>query len=165
MYYSSLVDRISGESVEVWAIHYEARARQNRGEEILILSIGEESDESTPNTIQQTPINSIRNGRHHYSPVLGEDALRRAIAIRHQQYSGQTATADNVAVFSGAQNALFATSLCLLEFGSEVIVPELYYATYPVSVTIGGAQLISLPSYPENEFQPDLGNLEQAITN
>jgi aspartate/methionine/tyrosine aminotransferase len=165
MDYSSLVDRISGESADVWAIHYEAQARRNRGEDILILSLGQESDQYTPSVIQQTAIDSIRNGRHHYAPVLGEDALRRAIAIRHQQYTGQTVTADNVAVFSGAQNALFATSLCLLEFGSEVIVPELYYATYPASVTIGGAQLVSLPTYPDNGFQMNLDTLEQAITN
>ena len=100
MRYSSLVDRISGESADVWAIHYEARAQRNRGEDILILSLGQESDQYTPTVIQQTAIDSIRNGRHHYAPVLGKDALRRAIAIRHQQYTGQAVTTDNVAVFS-----------------------------------------------------------------
>ena len=76
MRYSSLVDRIGGESADIWAIHYEARARQNRGEDILILSLGQESDQYTPSVIQQTAINSIKSGRHHYPPVLGEDALQ-----------------------------------------------------------------------------------------
>ena len=164
MDYSSLVDRISGESADVWAIHIEASARRNRGDDVLILSLGQESDEYTPSIVQKAAIDSIRNGRHHYAPVLGEDALRRAIAAYHQQHTGQIVTADNVAVFSGAQNALFAASLCLLETGTEVIVPELYYATYPATVTVGGATLVPLPIYPENGFQLDLDALEQAVT-
>ena len=84
MRYSSLVDRISGESTNVWAIHYEATARRERGEDILILSLGQESDQYTPKGIQQTAIDAIRSGRHHYAPVLGENRLRCAIAERHQ---------------------------------------------------------------------------------
>ena len=164
MHYSSLVDRISGESTDVWAVHYEATDRKNHGEDVLILSLGQESDQYTPSIIQHTAIDAIKSGRHHYAPVLGDDALRRAIADWHQRCTGQIVTADNVAVFSGAQNALFAASLCLLEYGSEVIVPELYYATYPASVTIGGAQMVSLPTSSDKGFQLDLDTLEKAIT-
>ncbi|MDP6329803.1 MAG: arginine--pyruvate aminotransferase AruH, partial [SAR324 cluster bacterium] len=60
MSYSSLVDRISGESAEVWDIHNEARKRLDRGEDVILLSIGEESDETTPDAIQQEAIESIR---------------------------------------------------------------------------------------------------------
>ena len=164
MDYSSLVDRISGESADVWAIHIEASARRNRGDDVLILSLGQESDEYTPSIVQKAAIDSIRNGRHHYAPVLGEETLRRTIAAYHQQHTGQIVTADNVAVFSGAQNALFATSLCLLEHGTEVIVPELYYATYPASVKLSGATMIPLPTDVSNGFQIDIDALEKAIT-
>ena len=67
MNYSSLVERIAGESAEVWDIHNEARNRFENGEDVIMLSIGEESDKTTPASIQNEAIASIRRGRHHYT--------------------------------------------------------------------------------------------------
>ena len=89
MKYSSLVKRIAGESAEVWDIHEEGRKRLAQGEDVIMLSIGEESDQTTPVTIQQEAVNSIRSGRNHYTPVIGEDHLRKAIAISHREHTGQ----------------------------------------------------------------------------
>lgn len=162
--FSSLIHRVGGKSADVWAIHYEAKTRQQHDHDVIILSVGEESDEYTPGEIQQTAIESIESGRHHYTSALGDERLRHSIAERHQLRTGQRVSADNVCVFSGAQNALFATSLCLLEHGTEVIVPELYYATYPASVKLGGATMIPLPTDVSNGFQVDIDALEKAIT-
>ncbi len=115
MKYSSLVKRIAGESVEVWDIHEEGRKRLAQGEDVIMLSIGEESDQITPVTIQQEAVDSIRRGRNHYTPVIGEDHLRQAIAMSHQQHTGQQVSLENVGIFAGAQNALFSVCLCLLE--------------------------------------------------
>ena len=123
MKYSSLVKRIAGESAEVWDIHEEGRKRLAQGEDVIMLSIGEESDQTTPASIQQEAVASIRRGRHHYTPVIGEDHLRRAIAMSHRQNTGQQVSLENVGIFAGAQNALFSVCLCLLEQGDEVIVP------------------------------------------
>ena len=164
MNYSSLVERIAGESAEVWDIHNEARKRFENGEDVIMLSIGEESDETTPASIQQEAIASIQRGRHHYTQVVGEDHLRKAIAKRHQQRTGQQISLENVCIFAGAQNALFSVCLCLLEQGDEVIVPELYYATYPATVTAGGATLVTIPTNAEMGFQPDPQSISKAVT-
>ena len=147
MHYSSLVERIAGESSEIWDIHNEARKRFENGEDVIMLSIGEESDKTTPASIQKEAIASIQRGRHHYTQVVGEDHLRKAIAKRHQKLTGQQISLENVCIFAGAQNALFSVCLCLLEEGDEVIVPELYYATYPATVTAGGATMVTTVSY------------------
>ena len=164
MKYSSLVKRIAGESSEVWNIHYEARKRFEIGEDVIMLSIGEESDETTPAAIQKEAITSIQRGRHHYTPVAGEDHLRKAIANRHHKLTGQQVSIENICIFSGAQNALFSVCLCLLELGDEVIVPELFYATYPATVTAGGATFIPIPTNAEMGFQPDPKSISNAIT-
>ncbi len=163
MKYSSLVKRIAGKSTEVWDIHNEARKRFENGEDVLMLSIGEESDEETPILIQQEAINSIKRGRHHYTQVVGQDNLRKAIAKRHQQQTSQQVKIENVCIFSGAQNALFSVCLCLLEKGDEVIVPELFYATYPATLTAGGATFIAIPTYAEMGFQPDPKSISKAV--
>ena len=164
MNYSSLVERIAGESAEVWDIHNEARKRFENGEDVIMLSIGEESDENTPASIQKEAIASIQRGRHHYTQVVGEDHLRKAIAKRHQKLTGQQISLENVCIFAGAQNALFSVCLCLLEEGDEVIVPELYYATYPATVTAGGATLVTIPTNAEMGFQPDPQSISKAVT-
>ena len=164
MKYSSLVKRIAGESAEVWDIHEEGRKRLAQGEDVIMLSIGEESDQTTPASIQQEAVDSIRRGKHHYTPVIGEDHLRRAIAMSHRQNTGQQVSLENVGIFAGAQNALFSVCLCLLEQGDEVIVPELYYATYPATVTVGGATLVAIPTNAEMGFQPDPQAIEKSVT-
>jgi arginine:pyruvate transaminase len=151
--YSSLTSRIDGESVDTWAVHYEAAARRRRGEDIILLSVGQENQELTPAPVCDAAIEAIRGGNHYYTPVTGEWELREAVAARHQANTGQPVSADNVAIFSGAQNALFATSECLLEHGDEVIVPEPYYATYPATFSCGGAQLVPLRTKREGGFQ------------
>ena len=108
MNYSSLVERIAGESAEVWDIHNEARNRFENGEDVILLSIGEESDETTPVSIQEEAIASIQRGRHHYTQVVGEDHLRKAIAKRHKKRTEQQISLENVCIFAGAQNALFS---------------------------------------------------------
>ena len=164
MKYSSLVERIAGKSAEVWDIHNEARKRYKNGENVIILSIGEESDETTPTIIQKEAISSILRGRHHYTQVVGEDHLRNAIAKRHQEKTGQQVNLENVCIFAGAQNALFSVCLCLLEHGDEVIVPELYYATYPATVTAGGGKFVNIPTNAGMRFQPDPKSIAKAIT-
>ena len=62
--FSSLIHRVGGKSADVWAIHYEAKTRQQHDHDVIILSVGEESDEYTPGEIQQTAIESIESGRH-----------------------------------------------------------------------------------------------------
>ena len=53
--------------------------------------------------------------------------------------TGCTVGAANVILTAGAQNGVFATSLCLLEAGDEVIVPEPMYLTYEACVRAAGA--------------------------
>ena len=155
MQFSSLTHRIRDSGTDAWAVHTEAVARIARGEEIILLSIGQESDEQTPSDIVEAAVTSLRNGRHHYTDVSGEEPLRNAISQRHTTRTGQRVDASNCAVFAGAQNALFAVAQCLLESGDEVIVPEPYYTTYTATFTATGAELISVPVSSTNDFKID----------
>ncbi|NKB64885.1 MAG: aminotransferase class I/II-fold pyridoxal phosphate-dependent enzyme [Gammaproteobacteria bacterium] len=164
MKFSSLTERISGEGSTAWEVHYEGVARKEAGEEVIVLSVGQETDERTPDNIVNAAIESLQNGRHHYTPVNGILPLRRAIARRHEELNGQQVTAANCAVFAGAQNALYAVAQCLLEHGDEVILIEPYYTTYPAAFTASGATLVSVPVKAENGFQIDPEDIIKCIT-
>jgi arginine:pyruvate transaminase len=163
MRFSSLVERIGGERVDAWKIHSAALEAAERGEDVIVLSVGD-PDFATPAAITERAVTALRAGDTHYAAVNGRLALRQAIADAHHEQSGQPVTAANVIVTGGAQNALFATALCLVQAGDEVLVPEPMYLTYEASVRAGGATLVPVPVDPARGFHLDLAGLAAAVT-
>jgi arginine:pyruvate transaminase len=126
--FSSLVDRISGEGAEAWLTHYAAVAARGRGEDVIILSVGD-PDLHTPAPVVERAIECLRAGDTHYVPAAGRPALRAAIARSHAARCAQPTAAEDVVCFAGAQNALFVASMCLAGPGDEVITFEPLYPT------------------------------------
>lgn len=164
MKFSSITERISGESVDTWEVHYEGLERLEAGDDVIVLSVGQETEEFTDDVIVDAAIESLRQGKHHYTQVQGTASLRKAIAKRHNELTGQGVDESNCAVFSGAQNALFSAAQCVLEHGDEVILIEPYYTTYLATFTASGATLITVPVKSENNFVLDSNDLRSAIT-
>ncbi len=159
--FSPLVDRIRGDGADAWQTHYRAVAARERGEDVIILSVGD-PDLATPPQVVERAIAQLRAGDTHYLPAAGRAALRAAIARTHSARSGQEVGADNVVYLAGAQNALFATSLCLAGPGDEVLTLEPYYPTYPATIEVSGATLVPVP--PADDWRPDLAALAARIT-
>ncbi len=163
MKFSNLVERIAGDGADAWVIHYAARAAQEHGEDVIILSVGD-PDLDTPQPVLERAIECLRAGDTHYTPVAGRDLLRETIARAHQQRTGQPVEAANVIFLAGAQNALFAASLCLAGPGDEVIAFEPLYPTYPATLEVSGARMVRVPAPAAAGFRVDLAALESAIT-
>ncbi|UCH73048.1 MAG: pyridoxal phosphate-dependent aminotransferase [Rhodospirillales bacterium] len=163
MRFSSLTERISGEGSRAWEIHVRAIARRRRGDDIILLSIGD-PDFATPPSIVDGCIESLKAGNTHYTAMAGEPALRGAIARFHASISGTTCTPDRVVVFHGAQNALFSAVICLLDRDEEIIVPEPMYVTYEAVIGASGARMVTVPCPAESGFHPDLDAFAAAIT-
>ncbi|WXL26450.1 aminotransferase class I/II-fold pyridoxal phosphate-dependent enzyme [Ectopseudomonas mendocina] len=163
MQYSSLVERIAGESVSAWDIHYAACEAQARGEDVIVLSIGD-PDFATDAAICDAAIQGLRDGDTHYTPVTGRLPLREAIAAKQQRLAGIPLTADQVTLVAGAQNGLYATAMCLFETGDEVLVPEPMYLTYAASIQASGATLIPIPQPSAGDFRLTAEALAALIT-
>ncbi len=164
MKFSSLTNRVGGDGADAWDIHYAAVERQRKGDDIIILSIGQEMGEATPKLIIDAAVRSLDNNRHHYSEIGGEPDLKQLIADRYTKLLNRPISTANVAVMSGAQNALFATSLCTLEAGDEVVIVEPYYATYPATFSVGGAKVVTVSTLPEHDFLPSIDDIAQKLT-
>jgi arginine:pyruvate transaminase len=161
MKYSSLVKRISGDGADAWDVHYRARAAQGRGEDVIVLSVGD-PDIDTPPPVVERAIAALRAADTHYTVSIGRPALRAAIAALHHARSGQEVDADHVAFLAGAQNALFAASLCVAGPGDEVIAFEPLYPTYPATLEVSGARMLRAPA--GEDFRIDLPALASLIT-
>ena len=161
MQFSPLVKRISGEGANAWRTHYEATAARDRGEDVIILSIGD-PDIDAPKVVIERTVERLRAGDTHYTPARGREALRAAIAKAHSERTGQAVQADNVVCLAGTQNALFVASLCLAGPGDEVITFDPLYPTYTATIEVSGARLVRAPTGPG--LRPDLAALESLVT-
>src|ERR1700733_10273914 len=133
MQYSTLVKRIAGDGADAWVVHYTARMAQERGEDVILLSVGD-PDLDTPAPGLERAIERLRAGDTHYTPATGRQHLREAIASAHTARTGQSIDADNVIFLAGAQNALFVTSMCIAGPGDEVIALGPVYAQPPTAL-------------------------------
>lgn len=163
MKFSSLTERVKGSAADVWDSHYNAMQAKQRGEDVIVLSVGD-PDFSTPEPIVEAAVTALREGDTHYTGVLGNPELRQCIAQQHQAACGQVVSEKNIAITSGAQNALFATSLCIGEEGDEVIVLQPMYVTYEATIQASGATLVPVVLDAESEFKLDARRLRAAIT-
>jgi arginine:pyruvate transaminase len=163
MKFSPLVDRIKGESVAAWTIHGQAREAQLRGEDVIVLSIGDPEME-LPAAVLDRAIETLRRGDMRYTPAAGRPMLRAAIAQLHERRTGQAVSAENVIFLSGAQNSLYAASMCVAGAGDEVMALEPLYPSYPATIRASGAALVRVPAPADRGFRLDLNALEAAIT-
>ncbi len=163
MKYSSLIKRVCGSTADVWDSHYSAAAAKQRGEDVIVLSVGD-PDFDTPPAVIDAAEKALRDGDTHYTSIKGNNELRKCIAERHQQSSGQIVDEDNVILTSGAQNALFAITQCICEQGDEIIVLQPMYVTYEATIQATGAKLVPVVLDVDSGFSLDADKLRQAIT-
>ena len=161
MKYSSLVTRVSGDGADAWITHYQAAAARARGEDVILLSVGDPDLPLLPAVVDKA-IERLRAGDVHYTPATGRRPLLEAIARAHSTRTGQLVSADNVVFLAGAQNALFTASMCLAGSDDEIITFDPMYATYPATIEVSGARMVRVPTGAG--FRPDLDALEARIT-
>jgi len=160
---SPFVQRIAGRGAGAWGLHREAMAATRRGEDVIVMSVGD-PDFATPPRIVDAAVEALRSGDTHYTPVVGRLSLRTAVAERHAARTGLEVDPDQVVILAGAQNGLFACALCLTAPGDEVIVPVPMYVTYEATIGASGARVVPVPCDPAVGFRPDVERLEAAIT-
>ncbi|TIX36414.1 MAG: aminotransferase class I/II-fold pyridoxal phosphate-dependent enzyme, partial [Mesorhizobium sp.] len=146
-----------------WSIHSSASEMITKGEDVIILTVGD-SDFASPLVAVEAISESLARGRTHYTDSAGDQPLREAIARHHGRVIGREVRPDQVVVTIGAQNALLTAALCLLDQGDEVIVPEPMYSTYPGTIAIAGASTIAVPSPAATGFRPSIDAIASSVT-
>jgi arginine:pyruvate transaminase len=161
--FSPLAERLARDDTQAWNVHRLASERRARGEDVIMLTIGD-PDFETPAVVVEAAYASMRAGRTHYAYSQGDSTLRREIAKRASAWAGRSVDPSRVVFFPGAQAAMFSVCISVLGQGDEVIVPEPFYATYPGIFAAAGATPVHVPLRPEREFQLEVAEVEEAIT-
>ncbi|MEM0954147.1 MAG: pyridoxal phosphate-dependent aminotransferase [Pseudomonadota bacterium] len=161
--FSELSERLRQEDNDAWETHDLAVALANDGEDVILLCVGD-PDFRTPEPIIDNAVSYLRVGRTHYSPALGEMKLRRAVADLETSTSPHPCSADEVAIFPGATNALFSVMKCLLNPGDEIVIPDPMYVGYPPIMASIGAKTVTIPLCREDNFSLDPDRVMDAVT-
>jgi arginine:pyruvate transaminase len=161
--YSRLVGRLNSSSGEAWKVHEQAMEMQQRGEDVVILSIGD-PDFRTPDPIIDNAVSHMRVGRTHYSPALGELNLRRAVADYETRTSPHACTADEVSIFPGVTSAIYSVLSCLLDAGDEIIITDPWYVGYQPILQALDVNVKPVLALPENRFEPQFDDFIATIS-
>jgi N-succinyldiaminopimelate aminotransferase len=116
-----------------------------------------------PAEIKQIAVETIQTGNNQYVRPWGELSLVHAIS-EHQArfYDLRYDPLDEVTVYNGATEAIFASLIAILNPGDEVVIFEPYYDSYRASIAMAGGQerIVTLRA-PEFSYRPE--DLEAAI--
>lgn len=97
-------------------------------------------DTDGPDEVVDRAVDALRSGRNQYAPGTGVPELRAAIAEHQRRFYGLVVDPDDeVAVTTGATEAVAAALLGLVDAGDEVVVLEPYYDSYVAMIQMAGA--------------------------
>jgi aspartate/methionine/tyrosine aminotransferase len=153
--YSKRASRIS--PFLVMEILEQAKERENRGEEVIHLEVGE-PDFPTPECIKEGALKAIKEGKTHYTHSLGLPELRECIAEQYGKQYGVTVSPEQVVVTSGTSPAMLLTFLTLLNPNDGVILSDPHYSCYPSFITIadGIPQLVKVTEEDGFQYIPEV---------
>ena len=101
---------------------------------------------------------------HGYTPILGRDDLRQAIASHMADHYAGHAAAQNVAVTAGCNQAFCYAVSTLAGPGDEVIVPVPYYFNHQMWLEMQGIRPVHLTCDMDAGARPDPERAETLIT-
>ncbi|MEM9604984.1 MAG: aminotransferase class I/II-fold pyridoxal phosphate-dependent enzyme [Pseudomonadota bacterium] len=160
--YAKRTAAIAGEGAAAWDILTASRQAKAAGEDVIIMSVGD-PDFDTPVAIVDAAVAALRAGDTHYTSVVGRPELRRAIAAQFESLGGPATRAEQVAVFAGTQNALFAAAQVLLDPGSHAISIDPQYVTYDAAIGVTGAELTRVPPKDGIALRPDVDAVAASV--
>ncbi|WP_370617458.1 pyridoxal phosphate-dependent aminotransferase [Mumia sp. Pv 4-285] len=120
-------------------------------------------DTDGPDDVIEVAVQALRNGANQYPPGIGVPVLREAIAAHQQRWYGLVLDpATEVAVTTGATEAIAGAILGLVDPGDEVVVLEPYYDSYVAVLEFAGG--IRRPvTLRAPDFRLDLDALRAAV--
>lgn len=136
----------------------------NTMEGVISLGVGE-PDFSTPWHVCEEAIQSMADGRTHYTANKGLLELREEIAKFHSEHYNQNYDPKTeILVTVGGSEAIDLSMRALLNPGDEVIVMDPNYVAYEPAIRLAGGACVPIVLTRENEFKLKADDLKKAIT-
>jgi aspartate aminotransferase len=130
---------------------------------VIGLHVGEPSFSASAH-VSEAARAAYARGETHYVPNAGIPALREAIARKITDLNGCRTTAAQVTVTAGGAQALYLALTMTVAPGVEVLIPDPGWPNFAMSVGLLQGTPVGYRLRPENDFQPEIGDLEALLT-
>ena len=152
------------ETESAFAILAKAKKLELEGKDIINLGIGQ-PDFKTPSNILEAAKKAIMDGHHGYTPSNGILSLREAVSEYIYNNYKTNVNPENILITPGGKPVIFFASLIFGEVGSEIIYPDPGFPIYRSMIKYSGATPVALNLKEENNFEININDLEDLITN
>ncbi len=132
--------------------------------DVISLGIGE-PDFITPEPILQAGVRSLGDGETHYTSNSGILELRQEITHNLERLYGVVYDpVTEIVITVGVSEALYLAMTAILNPGEEVLIPTPCFVAYQPEVILAGGVPIEIPSRLQDNFQPNLEAMKDAVT-
>jgi aminotransferase len=132
--------------------------------DVISLGVGE-PDFDTPRSIVEAGVESLREGRTHYTSNYGTFELRKALATHLERLYGVSYDpAHELLITVGASEAVDLALRATCDPGDEVILHEPSYVAYVPAIVFAGGRAVHVRTRFEDDFALDPAAVEAAIT-
>ncbi|PWK21024.1 pyridoxal phosphate-dependent aminotransferase [Xanthomarina spongicola] len=140
----------------------EVRLLQANGKPIINLGIGS-PDLQPPQKVITTLCNSFNDAQaNQYQSYQGLPELREAmVSFYRDQFQVNLSPTTEVLPLMGSKEGIMHVSMAFLNLGDQVLIPNPGYPTYASVTNLVGAEPVFYKLYEENNWLPDLENLEK----
>ena len=133
-------------------------------DDVISLGVGE-PDFDTPRMIVEAGVESLREGRTHYTSNFGTLELRKALSAHlERRYGVRYDPVTELLITVGASEAVDLALRATCDPGDEVILHEPSYVAYIPAIVFAGGEVVTVPTRFEDDFALDPAAVEAAIT-
>jgi aminotransferase len=133
-------------------------------DDVISLGVGE-PDFDTPRVIVEAGVESLREGRTHYTSNFGTVELRRALSDHlERRYGVRYDPGTELLITVGASEAVDLALRATCDPGDEVILHEPSYVAYVPAIVFAGGVVRHVATRFEDDFALDPAAVEAAIT-
>jgi len=138
------------------------KKKLEEGVKIIDLGVGD-PDVPTPDHIVEAMREAVRDpSTHSYPSYEGMREFREAVARWYKRRWNVELDPDReVLTLIGSKEGIAHTPLAFVDRGEKVLYPDPGYPVYRISAILADGEPVALPLKEENEFLPDLPELEK----
>jgi len=134
------------------------------GKDVIQLSIGSPDLSPAPHIVEALKKAADCEDNYGYTLSKGKPELLSAIADWYlQKFDVKLDANQEVLSLLGSQDGLAHLSLCLVNPGDTVLVPDPGYPIFSTGPMIAGATLHAMPLLPANHYLPDLAAIPEDV--
>lgn len=132
-------------------LRYHALARQTRQRGVDVVELDHAHPDSSTSDVFYAATGAYMPKKLDYAPSRGLSIMAEALQNFYRR-RGMNYALEDILVTAGASEAMMFAMQCVLDPGSEIIVPEPFYLSIRTDVTVCGGQLRPLFTTPEERY-------------